>query len=86
MTVGAASGYCAVIVMALYINSPDSNFLYRHPKALWFVCPLMLYWISRVWLLTSRGRMHDDPVVFAVSDRVSLWTFGLVALGVLVAI
>lgn len=86
MALGASSGYCAVIVMALYINSPDSNFMYRHPRALWFICPLMLYWISRVWLLTSRGRMHDDPVVFALSDRVSLLTFGLIAMVVLIAI
>jgi 4-hydroxybenzoate polyprenyltransferase len=86
MSLGASSGYCAVIVMALYINSPESHFLYRNAKALWLICPLMLYWISRVWLLTSRGQMHDDPVVFALSDRVSLATLGLTGLVVLVSI
>jgi hypothetical protein len=48
------------------------------------VCPLLLYWISRVWLLTTRGQMHDDPVVFALRDRYSLVLFALV--GALVAI
>lgn len=86
MSLGTASGFCAVVVMALYINSADSALLYRHSKALWLICPLMLYWVSRVWLLTSRGQMHDDPVVFAIRDRLSLATFGLVAAVVLVAI
>lgn len=80
---GIAAGFCSVIVMALYINSPDSQALYHHTRALWLVCPLMLYWVSRVWLLTARGQMHDDPVVFAVRDRISLATFALIALVVL---
>ena len=86
MSLGTASGFCAVVVMALYINSSDSAALYKHSRALWLICPLMLYWISRVWLLTSRGQMHDDPVVFAIRDRLSLATFGLIGLVVLVAI
>jgi len=58
--------------VALYINSPESQSLYRHSKPLWLLCPLILYWISRVWLLTVRGQMHDDPVVFALRDRISM--------------
>ena len=46
-SLGAAAGYCAVLVMALYINSPDSVELYRNPKLLWFICPILLYWVSR---------------------------------------
>ena len=70
-TLGGASGYSSVLVLALYINSSASQTLYRHPEAIWLLCPLLLYWISRIWLKTHRGEMHDDPVIFAVQDRVS---------------
>jgi 4-hydroxybenzoate polyprenyltransferase len=86
MTLGVAAGYCTVVVMALYINSTDSQLLYRHNKPLWLICPLLLYWISRVWLLTTRGQMHDDPVVFALRDRLSLVVLGLLGLVVLLSI
>lgn len=68
---GAASGYIAVLVFALYINSPESLALYGRPQWLWLICPLLLYWIGRAWLLAHRGEMHDDPVVFAATDRTS---------------
>jgi 4-hydroxybenzoate polyprenyltransferase/phosphoserine phosphatase len=68
----AASGYAAVVVMALYINSAAVVALYRRPEILWFICLILVYWISRVLLLTRRGEMHDDPVVFAATDRISL--------------
>ena len=66
---GVASGYIAVLVIALYINSPEVRELYRTPEVLWLLCPLLVYWVSRVWLLARRGEMHDDPVVFALKDR-----------------
>ena len=69
---GVAAGYAAVVILALYINSPQSYILYTRPIYLWPLCPLLLYWISRVWFLTHRGQMHDDPVVFALRDRTSL--------------
>jgi 4-hydroxybenzoate polyprenyltransferase len=84
MNLGTASGYCAIVVMALYINSADSQSLYQHHKPLWLICPLMLFWISRVWIVTTRGAMHDDPVIFALRDRVSVLI--LVALGVIVLV
>lgn len=68
---GGASGYLSVLVLALYINSTASEMLYRHPKLLWLLCPLLLYWISRAWIVAHRGAMHDDPVVFAATDNVS---------------
>lgn len=71
-SLGAASGYMAVMVLALYIQDQNTVMLYRHPKAIWLACPLLLYWISRTWLMTHRGEMHDDPVVFAIKDRISL--------------
>lgn len=68
---GSVSGYLSVLVLALYINSDEMRALYSHPQALWLICPLLLYWISRIWLLAHRGRMLEDPLVFAISDRVS---------------
>jgi 4-hydroxybenzoate polyprenyltransferase len=70
-SLGAASGYLSVLVLALYINSTASEALYRHPQVLWLLCPALLYWISRAWLIAHRGAMHDDPVVFALTDNVS---------------
>lgn len=70
-SLGGASGYLSVLVLALYINSTASELLYRHPKLLWLLCPLLLYWISRAWIVAHRGAMHDDPVVFAATDNVS---------------
>ena len=78
---GAASGYISVLVLALYIQDQNTTVLYRHPQVIWLACPLLLFWISRVWMLTHRGEMYDDPVVFAVRDVTSLVVgalFGLV--------
>jgi 4-hydroxybenzoate polyprenyltransferase len=68
---GTSTACAAVVVTMLYINSPEAG-LYRHPKLLWLVVPILLLWLSQVWMLASRGEMHDDPVVFAITDRRSL--------------
>lgn len=68
---GIASGYLSIIVVALYVNSPEVTVLYSRPKVLWLMCPLLLLWISRLWLQTGRGEMTDDPIMFAMRDRVS---------------
>lgn len=68
---GAASGLMAVLVLALYVNSEAVTVLYGQPELIWLLCPLLLYWMARVWLLTGRGDMRDDPVLFAIQDRVS---------------
>lgn len=68
---GCGCGLIAVMVLALYINSPESIALYSRPKMLWLLCPLLLYWISRIWVVAHRGRMTDDPIVFSVKDRTS---------------
>ncbi len=72
--IGTGSGCMCVLVLALYINSPQVVPLYRSPAILWFLCPLLLYWISRVWVMASRGFMNVDPVLFALRDRVSYLT------------
>ena len=86
MNLGVTAGYCTIVVIALYINSIESQALYRHNKPLWLVCPLLLYWISRVWLLTTRGLMHDDPVVFALRDWRSLVVLAMLGVIVLLSI
>lgn len=77
-SIGTASGYMSVLVVALYINSPEVHQHYQAPYFLWMICPLLLFWITRVWIKTHRGEMHSDPVVFAATDKVSLM-MGLVA-------
>jgi 4-hydroxybenzoate polyprenyltransferase len=71
-TLGAASGYVSVLVLALYMNSEQMRMLYGDSRMLWLVCPLVLFWITRLWLLANRGQLDEDPVVFAISDRLSL--------------
>jgi len=78
-----ASGYIAVLVLALYVNSPAVMVLYTRPEALWGACAVLLYWISRMIVVAHRGAMHDDPVVYALEDPVSLLCGGLVLLFVL---
>jgi len=70
-TMGVGSGYLAVLVLALYVTNPLVTELYRRPAALWLACPVLLYWISRVWLLAHRGLLHEDPIVFALKDKQS---------------
>jgi 4-hydroxybenzoate polyprenyltransferase len=85
-SLGGASGYLSVLVLALYIDSTASAALYRHPQWLWLMCPLLLYWVSRVWIIAHRGAMDDDPVVFAIKDTVSRIVLVLAAAVVVVAI
>lgn len=70
-SLGTASGYLAVLVFAFYINSDKVATLYSSPKLLWLACPFVLYWISRIWLLTNRGEISDDPLFFALRDKTS---------------
>jgi 4-hydroxybenzoate polyprenyltransferase len=63
---GLASGYLSILVMALYTNSREVVVLYSNPVWLWGFCPLLLYWLSRMWLVGYRGDMHEDPILFAV--------------------
>lgn len=80
-SLGGASGYISVLVLALYINESASATLYQSTEWMWLALPLLLYWLNRVWLIAHRGEMHDDPIVFALRDSVSRWT-GLAFLAV----
>lgn len=71
-SLGGASGYISVLVLALYINSPDVKGMYSDPVLMWPACLVMLYWVSRIWIIAHRGNMDDDPIVFALKDKASV--------------
>ena len=68
----AANMSAALVASRCLVSGRDVTALYRDPSLLWLIVPLMILWLCRVWLLASRGRLHEDPVVFALTDRVSL--------------
>lgn len=69
--IAVSSGFLSVLVLALYINSPEVVELYSQPALLWGVCCVLLYWITRMVMVAHRGSMNDDPIIFAMNDRVS---------------
>jgi 4-hydroxybenzoate polyprenyltransferase len=79
-TTGSTSGYLAVLVLALYLNSDDVMSLYRKPTLLFLICPLLLFWTSRMWLQAHRGQIHEDPIVASARDPASYVVGALVAL------
>ena len=80
---GVASGLISVLVLALYIHSPEVHPLYKRPEMLWLLGPLLAYGILKLWLAGHRGLMHDDPIVFVVESR---WTYALAAVVTVVLI
>ena len=68
---GSASAFLSVMVFALYINNDETREQYLTPEILWLICPLLLYMVTRIWLLAARGQIEEDPIVFALKDRVS---------------
>lgn len=81
---GIGSGYVSVLVLALYIDTETAKALYRTYDLLWFLCPLLMYWISYLWLSAHRGKMLEDPIIFAASDSTSRLL--LILMGVTVAL
>ncbi len=79
---GALASLMAVAVFALYINAPATTRLYDTPLLLWLICPLLLVLLGRIWILARSGRLHEDPVLFAVEDRFSQWI--VLAVGLLI--
>lgn len=83
-TFGSASGYVSVAVLTLYISNLDAAALYTHTHRLWLLVPVLLLWISRLWLEASRGRLNEDPVVYAITDRRSL-LLGIVVVAIVLS-
>jgi 4-hydroxybenzoate polyprenyltransferase len=80
---GVGSALCAVVVFGLFISAPDTIARYGSPFMLWFVALGLIYWLSRLWIKTARGEMHDDPVVYALKDKGSRAVFFVIVLTVL---
>jgi 4-hydroxybenzoate polyprenyltransferase len=72
LALGMTSMMVSVLVVALYLNSPEVVVLYHRPEVLWLICPVLLYWFGRIWIMAGRGEMHADPIIFAIRDWVSL--------------
>ncbi len=79
-TLGVSSGYISVLIIALYMHSETVKSLYVQPIAIWLMLPILLFWVSWMWLKATRGEMHDDPIVFAVRDKASLLVAALMAI------
>lgn len=77
-SLGASAGYMSVLVLALYINEPATNALYAEPRFIWLACPLLLFWITHIWIMAQRGEVNEDPVVYAATNLVSLVVFFLI--------
>lgn len=70
---GVANGIVSILVLALYINSPEVHLLYHEPKVLWATLPVVLSWVAHMWIMADRGAVHDDPIVYCLKDR---FTYG----------
>ena len=84
LSIGTSAGYMSVLILALYVNSADVVALYRSPRMLWLVCPVLLFWITRLWFRAGRQQIHDDPVLEALKDPVS-YACAVAALGIVAA-
>lgn len=82
---GIGSALSSVVVFGLFINTPQTLERYRHPELLWAVAFGLIYWLSRLWIKTSRGEMHDDPIVYALKDRGSRVTVAFMVCAALLA-
>ncbi|MDA9566374.1 UbiA family prenyltransferase [Planktomarina temperata] len=83
--IAMAAGFVSILVMALYIQTPEVANLYNQPEFLWGVCVILLYWVTNTIMIAQRGQMHDDPIVYAAKNRQSQLCFTLILLLVLLA-
>lgn len=82
---GCSSGLISVLVLALYIHSDAVSLLYPNPRRLWLICPVLVYWISHIWILAGRGRIHSDTIVFAARQKTTYLSFALILVAVVLA-
>lgn len=82
-SLGCAAGYMSILVIALYIHSPEVSILYAKPEILWIICPILTVWITRIWILTARGQVDEDPVEYAIKDRFT-WAAGGLCIAIII--
>jgi len=71
LALGTGSSFAAVVILSLYVHSQEVRALYSSPAYLFLLCPIVLYWLSRNWLLAHRAELKEDPVTLAIRDGVS---------------
>jgi len=71
LVLGVGSTFASVVILSLYVHSQDVGLLYRNPQPLLLISPIILYWMSHIWLKAHRGELNEDPVTFALRDRLS---------------
>ena len=82
---GIAAAFAAVVVFGLFISSAETHQRYETPELLWLVSLGLIYWLGRVWMKVSRGEMHDDPIVYAITDSGSRIVIVVIVFVVMVA-
>ena len=82
---GISSGFVSLLILALYISSDQVIVLYKHPELIWLAIPILLYWLMRMWYVAHKGRMTDDPIIFAIKDKSSYTMFFLIVIILIIA-
>lgn len=82
---GISSGFISLLILALYINGDQVMVLYKQPELIWLTIPILLYWLMRMWFVAHKGKMTDDPIVFALKDKISYIAFCFVIMVLVVA-
>ncbi|MEE9573101.1 MAG: UbiA family prenyltransferase, partial [Candidatus Neomarinimicrobiota bacterium] len=82
---GITSGFVAMLVLALYINSDRVIELYKSPILIWFTIPVLLYWVMRMWMVTNRGEMTEDPIIYAIRDKTTYVVMAIIGIIMLLA-
>ena len=83
--IGIASGFISLLILALYITSEQVFVLYSRPLLLWLTIPAVLYWLMRMWYMAHKGKMTDDPIIYAIKDKSSYVVFVLVLITTIAA-
>lgn len=86
LNMGIVSGFLSVLVIGLYINDAGVVAHYSHPDWLWLVSVSVLFWVSKMWFITFRGNMNEDPVMYAIHDRDSLLVLASCILAIVLAL
>ena len=72
---GISSGFISLLILALYIKGDQVMILYKLPELIWLTIPILLYWLMRMWFVAHKGKMTDDPIIFAIKDKSSYVMF-----------
>lgn len=83
--IGIISGVVSLLILALYINSEQVMILYKNPFLIWLALPIIFYWLLHMWMVAHRGKMSDDPIIYAFKDKSSYIAFLIIIIIMIVA-